>query len=67
VTNHFPPIETILSIQIYTYAISNLTDTYEERRKKNEGYLTQAIKDLIAASKYFHKDIIDDNGILKFK
>ena len=49
------------------YLRDQQSDTYAERRKKNEGYLTQAIKDLIDASKYFHKDIIDDNGILKFK
>jgi hypothetical protein len=49
------------------YLRDQQSDTYDERRRKNEGYVTQAIKDLIAASEYFHKDIIDDNGILKFK
>ena len=49
------------------YLRAQQSDTYDEREKKNEGYLSQAIEDLIDAAKYFHKDIIDDNGILRFK
>lgn len=49
------------------YLHDQRSDSCAERMKKNKQYLGKAIKDLIKASRYFKKGIIDENRVLKFK
>lgn len=49
------------------YLHNQRSESYEERVKKNKKYLEQAIKDIIKASGYFKKEIINENGVLKFR
>lgn len=48
------------------YLSEQRSDSDDMRMQKNKGYLENAIRDLIRASRYFGKEIIEVGGGLKF-